>query len=883
MTSLVIVESPAKCSKIQGFLGQNFRVIATMGHIRALEQDLDAVGIDRDFEPKYSFLKEKAKAIVQLKDAASKASKIYLAADNDREGAAIAYSVCQLLKLNPLTTPRAIFTEITKTAVVKAIENPIYLDMNVVHAAQARSVLDMLIGFTMSPLLWKSVGAGLSAGRCQTPALRLVADREQAIKSFSSSTSWKVHGSWSLKKKPDFVFEAHLDADLDDEESARNYMENHHLTDTDATILSNEVKNWSESAPLPLITSTLQQQSSTLFRTNPKLTMSSAQRLYEAGHITYMRTDKAVLCEEAVQAAKEFIGAKWGADYVSKQTVNEKPKGKGKSTRIKKSTTTTATTENTTTKSKDEPVKAQEAHEAIRPTHFETITLPFNEDWSAIDRKIYTIIWLRAVQSCMSDVRGEQRNLQFLADGDTETDGFVWKASWRRTLFEGWRKASTKETEVKEEKEESEGTKEEIDIDKAKKEWEHSGTLLPKKKLIWSTLEAEPHVTKAAQRYSEATLIRDLEQFGIGRPSTFANLISTIIDKKYVEIKSFESKVMESTHLMLSSHGQWPPTQTRNQQKVGGEKDRLTPTGLGLSVLNYLLKNFTDLFEYSFTAKMESRLDNVASGTEFWKNVVRDTWTSYKDTYTTLKTAKPDNSHNQSLINSSEGERRRELGEGYVAIMTKKGPLLLREFDNDKTKTEFYGWPGTSLINDISLETAKEFIEEEVKKRNGTVLGDYNDSPILLKKGPYGSYVAWKGFSIQYVDGDTVETISKKIEDKLQNSSAARIVGCFEIRKSQYGWYMFKPSLTGHLRKFVGIPETVQLDTVSEATLISLYQIGIQSKARSGTYAQVKRTSGTSGTSGTSNASGSFRGGGRGRGGARGGGRGGARGGRGRF
>lgn len=866
MTSLVIVESPAKCSKIQGFLGQNFRVIATMGHIRALEQDLDAVGINRDFEPKYSFLKEKAKAITQLKDAASKASKIYLAADNDREGAAIAYSVCQLLKLNPLTTPRAIFTEITKTAVVKAIENPIYLDMNVVHAAQARSVLDMLIGFTMSPLLWKSVGAGLSAGRCQTPALRLVADREEAIKNFSSSTSWKVHGSWSLKTKPDVVFEAHLDADLDDEESAKNYMENHHVTDTDATILSNEVKNWSESAPLPLITSTLQQQASTLFRTNPKLTMSSAQRLYEAGHITYMRTDKAVLCEEAVQAAKELITSKWGAEYVSKQTTNENPKVKPKSTRIKKNTSTTAT-EAQTTKSKDEPVKAQEAHEAIRPTHFETSTLPFNEDWSAIDRKIYTIIWLRAVQSCMSDVRGEQRNLQFLADGDTQSDGFVWKSSWRRTLFEGWRKASTKETEVKEEteeKEEPEGTKEEINTEKAKKAWEHSGTLLPKKKLTWSTLEAEPHVTKASQRYSEATLIRDLEQFGIGRPSTFANLISTIIDKKYVEIKSFESKVMESTHLMLSSQGQWPPTHTRNQQKVGGEKDRLTPTALGLSVLNYLLKNFTNLFEYSFTAKMESRLDNVATGTEFWKDVVRDTWTSYKDKYTTLKTEKADTTNSQSLINSSEGERRRELGEGYVAIMTKKGPLLLREFDNDKNKTEFYGWPGTSLLQEISLETAKEFIEDEVKKRNGTVLGDYNDSPILLKKGPYGSYVAWKGFSIQYTDGDSLETISKKIEDKLQNSSAARMVGCFEIRKSQYGWYMFKPSLTGQLRKFVGIPDTVQLDTVSEATLISLYQIGIQSKARSGTYAQVKRTSGTSGTS---NASGSFRGGRGGRGG----------------
>ena len=306
--NLVIVESPAKCQKIQGFLGPGWRVIASMGHIRALEEDLGAVGLEADFEPRFQWLKEKSKAIASLKEAAQGVTKVYLAADDDREGEAIAYSVALLLKLPVTTTARAVFHEITEKAVKAAVAKPRVLDMNRVNAQQARAVLDMMIGYTISPLLWKHIAHAHSAGRCQTPALRLVVDREREITNFKVSSSWRVKGFWS--DLPSAMIE-----DLDDEESAQNYLENIYNV-MEGTVQKAETRPWTESAPRPLITSTLQQEASALFAMNPKFTMQAAQRLYEAGHITYMRTDKAVISEEAVTAAQTWVRAAFGVEYV---------------------------------------------------------------------------------------------------------------------------------------------------------------------------------------------------------------------------------------------------------------------------------------------------------------------------------------------------------------------------------------------------------------------------------------------------------------------------------------------------------------------------------------------------------------------------------------
>ena len=798
MSNLVIVESPAKCSKIQGFLGSEFRVIASMGHIRALEEDLDAVGISRDFEPRFHFLKDKMKAITQLKEAGSRATKIYLAADDDREGEAIAYSVCLLLKQDPKTCARSVFHEITKTAVQKAIQEPRRLDMNRVWAQQSRAVLDMLIGFTMSPLLWKSVGPGLSAGRCQTPALRLVSEREKAIQDFKTSVSWKVHGSFM---SGEFEFEAELDSELEDEESARNYMENHSVKPfTKGVINSAKTSPWSESPPLPLITSSLQQQASTLFRSNPKQTMSAAQRLYEAGHITYMRTDSAVLCDDAIAAAKAMVLSKYGEEYVGSS--------QKKKIKIKK--------EKADVLQKPE---AQEAHEAIRPTHFETIELPLNEDWSSVDRKIYRLIWLRSVQSVMSAVRGEQRTIHFIMNGDED---FVWKSTWRKTVFEGFRKADTKET-VSEEAEKT--------ADSEAEAWLSAEALALKDSVEWTKLQSEPHLTRAPQRFNEASLIRELESRGIGRPSTFASLISTIIDKKYVDKKDFESRTVDMLQLTYTEHGQSKPHEEVRQQRLGGEKDRLSPSSLGQSVIQYLLSNFHDLFEYTFTATMESRLDKIASGSEEWKGVLRDTWSSYKDKYESLKSE-------TTIVNS---DRRRELGEGIVAIQRfKEGPILLKESpDGDKDKTVFYGYPSAIPFKDITLKVAKEYIEKEAKAKEGILLGEHEGKPILIKAGPYGKYVEWTFIKIPYKNED-LDMVIGKLDEKKTSAASGKIIGDFEVRKGPYGLYMFKHTLSGKARKFVSVPDKVNLEEITESALIAIYQMGLKSKAKASTYASGK-------------------------------------------
>lgn len=824
MSNLVIVESPAKCSKIQGFLGFGWRVIASLGHIRHLKEDLDSVGIDKDFEGTWEMMKEKAKAINQIKEAAKQATTIYLASDDDREGELIAYSVCLLLKLDPATTPRAVFHEITKPAVQAAVDHPRTLDMNKVKAAEARAMLDMMVGFTISPLLWKHVAPGLSAGRCQTPALALVCDRAEAIESFTPSSSWKVHGEWSVEDSAT-SWPAALSDELEDETSAEAYLENHH-NEAGGEILSADTKPWTESPPLPLITSTLQQQASTLFRMNPKDTMRIAQRLYEAGHITYMRTDKAVLSEEAVQAAHAYIEATYGAAYVGGAV---KPKIAKKKTKAQET---------------QEGPKAQEAHEAIRPTHMETTTLPETEDWSARDRKLYHLIWLRAMQSTMAHAKGEQRTVVFVADGD-DKDDFTWRASWRRTTFDGWRRAATKETT------EGGGTSDHEDSEST---WKLATSLTPGQRVEWSRLDADPHETKAPPRFTEASLIKELEEKGIGRPSTFASLIGTIVEKAYVETKSFEAREVNIHTLHLTEHNTWPPNKEQKTVKLGGEKERLTPTPLGKSVRAFCSKHFQDLFQYEFTAQMESRLDRVAEGQEEWKQVLRDTWDAYKERYGTLKQV-------QSSTKESSA-RRREFGDNLAAVMTKKGPLLLREDPaGDKDKTTFYGWPAGVAFEDLTEAAATKYAATAGAERTGIPMGTHEGHPVIRKTGKFGTYAEWNGKTTTCSAQDSLEAVIQKFQATASN--VLRQVGQFEIRSGPYGPYMFKKDNTGPKRAFVSVPEHVNIQEVNEAQLIAIFQHELQKKARSGTYG-TSRGGGAVGGNGP-RGRGGFRGRGRGK------------------
>jgi DNA topoisomerase-1 len=791
MANLVIVESPAKCQKIQGFLGAGWRVIASMGHIRALQHSLDAVGIENDFEPKYEWIKEKSKAIKQLKDAAKDAKEIYLASDADREGNFIAYSICLLLKLNPKTTKRITFTEITEKAIKYAVQHPQTLDMNQVHAQQARAMLDMMIGFTISPLLWKYVASSLSAGRCQTPALRLVIEREDTIQDFKAASSWQLHATW---KTNGFTFESTMTDELEDEESAMNYMENIYNI-THGTITNKEIKPWSESAPQPFMTSTLQQQASALYGMNPANTMKIAQKLYEAGHITYMRTDKAVLSEEAAIAAKEWVKTAYGEEFVSQRTqVSQVSQG-----------------------------NVQEAHEAIRPTHMEAETI----QGDAYEKKLYRLIWQRTIQSVMSAARGETCHIMIQLEGDTD---FNWLSKWKRTTFEGWRRAGAvanlDDTEP---------------LLEQTTEWERVSLMKVGDKLDWTSIRAEPKESKAKGRYTEATLVRELETYGIGRPSTFASLLSAIQEREYVEIRDLPAKEVLVTEYRIQPQ-RWPPTKSETKKKSGAEKHKLVPTDLGRSVWNWLKIQFEDLFAYDFTAQMEQRLDQIAhpiqpiNDQRSWKVLLHEIWNSYRDRVKTLGTASESKDRSNPKI--------RTFANGLKAVQSKKGPILLME-GATKDATQFFGWPKDVTFDQITEEQAIQFQKDQMILRSGSDFGEWNGNRIQKRSGKFGSYLQSGSISIPFQENEPIEETVRRLEAKQAGGGgAAGVIRAFKefvIRTGPYGPYIMKPSLKKP--QFVSLPKGVDPHSLKEAEVAALYKLGLEEKKRHKTRVNVPKAS----------------------------------------
>ena len=785
--NLVIVESPAKCQKIQGFLGAGWQVIASLGHIRALKQDLTAIGLTNNFEPSYEWIKEKAKTIAQLKEAAKGAKQVYLAADRDREGEQIAYSVCLLLKLDPKTALRATFTEITETAIKHAIANPTNLDMNQVHAQQARAMLDMMIGFTISPLLWKHVAASLSAGRCQTPALRLVMEREKQIENFRSESSWILNLESNRSR---FI----MDDELEDEESAVNYLEQVHQQPI-AIVQNTTIRPWSESAPSPLITSTFQQQASALYNINPKNAMKIAQKLYEAGHITYMRTDKAVLSEEATMNASTWVKENYGEEYVQTKSMEATPK-KAKKTKGAPKAVDGAQSEAT-------PLKGQEAHEAIRPTHVEQVEI----EGDPYEKKLYKLIWQRAVQSVMSPAKGETCRVQI----KIKEDEFTWTSTAKRTIFEGWKRAGAiKNLDLNDNDNENE--KEDTT------QWKYVSSLEVGDELKWTHIMAEPKETKAQGRFTEATLVRELEQHGMGRPSTFASLLSTIQERGYVEQKDIPGMNVLLTEYTLQPQ-QWPAKKTQTKKKVGIEKNKLVPTELGRSVLQFLLQHFDDLFAYGFTATVEAQLDHVAQGLTPWKQVLQDMWSLYKDRYQTLS------STSASTVNNKVKEFVAPNG-SIKAIQSKKGPLLLKE-GKSKEDTVFYGWPSGIAFEDMTENIATTFIQSKQSEKDGSIIGEYEGESIIKKTGKFGVYIQCGTVSIPYQE-EALENIIEKIAAKKEVKQGEVAFKEYVIRTGQYGPYIMKTSLKKP--QFVSLPKGVNPADLTEKEVEALYKLGLESK-----------------------------------------------------
>jgi DNA topoisomerase-1 len=750
---LLIVESPAKCSKIQSFLGAGWQVMASMGHIRGLVEKLDAVGIDRDWTPLYEEMVTKKDQIAKLKKAA-KGADVWLATDDDREGEGIAWHICQILKLDPATTPRIVFHEITKTAIQEAVAQPRRLDMNRVNAQQARAMLDLLVGFTISRVLWKRVAPRLSAGRCQTPALRLVAERDAEIAGHTARNFWRLRGVLAGSQPIEAAGEWA-------EEECRKFLKP--TETTEVVFLSTKERQAISNAPAPLITSTLQQEASALHGLGPKATMAAAQKLYEAGHITYMRTDNAILSAEAAEAIRSQVRETWGEEYVGSEGQHQG------GTKVSKGTT-------------PDP---QAAHEAIRPTHPELTEV---DDMDPVHKTVYRLIWRRAMQSQMAPAKSQVRTAALHVSA---IPTLSWSAEQSKPLFEGWRivERSAKSEESRK---------------AALALWDAwTPTWSPKKTTHWSQLVGEEVFTKPPSRYTEATLIRELEKRGIGRPSTFASLVSTLFDREYVEKTNLEGKVYETRTLLLEPSK--TPKETKESHKSGADKNKITATPLGVSVIECLSKDFGDLFAYEFTAGMEGGLDKISEGSKAWKSILQETWDTYKERYATAIAEKDTR---QVDVGDTEGTR---------VVQTKKGPLLVRK-KADGT-AEFAALPrGITAANVEKLTTEKieEAFAAAAEAKEGELLGVWSEEEIRKKKGPYGWYVQAGELRVPWKAEDTLETLQAKLEAK--RDAFERTVGPYTIKKGPYGFYFYKKVAKGKPR-FIGVPKDADPATIPEAEL----------------------------------------------------------------
>jgi DNA topoisomerase-1 len=663
--------------------------------------------------------------------------------------------------------------------------------MDKVNAQQARAMLDLLVGFTISKVLWSRVGPKLSAGRCQTPALRLVAERDAEVENHTATAYWRLSGTVASTGKP--LLEIQASEDLSTAEEATDALRVVH-TNTAVTVDAVKTSVSTSAPPKPYITSTLQQDASSLHGLGPKATMQAAQKLYEAGHITYMRTDNPLLSQEAATAIRALVAERHGADYVGapgQHTMTEEaPKNKSKTTT---------------------PV-AQAAHEAIRPTHPEKE--PDIDD--PTQKRVYRLIWRRAMESQMSAARTEVKRATLVIDADKDR---VWNTEITKLVFEGWKILEPRSDEA---------------VEKEKLLWDSWKTLLvPNAKLHWTTLSADEQFTKPKGRYTEASLISDLEKKGIGRPSTFASLVSTIMERDYVEKTNAEGKTQESTHLTIKPSC-WPPTTRTEAHKVGAEKNKLRATPLGRSVSDFLAREYADLFNYQFTATMEQRLDEISQGTHPWKSLLQTTWLTYKDRYIAATAT--------GAAKAAKAAKERELAPGIKVILSRKGPLFVKDPPAGSPKTAkatFAPLQPPMTFESATLEQATAAFASATQAKAGELLGHLESDEIRKKTGPYGPYAECKGARVPLKGDETLEKIQEKLVAKISFTTATdgvapfeRTVGDYRIKRGPYGLYFYKHTLKRVT--FVKFPATLDAEKITLADLNGLYSAGIANKRRFG-------------------------------------------------
>ncbi len=728
--NLVIVESPAKAKTIEGFLGKDFTVKSSYGHVRDLPASKLGVDIDKGFVPNYEVPPDKQQVLTDLRKLAKGADTVWLATDEDREGEAISWHLAESLKLKEADYKRIVFHEITKGAITKAIEQPRGIDQNLVNAQQARRVLDRLVGFELSPLLWKKVKPALSAGRVQSVAVRLIVEREQEIKAFKPDSSYRVVAVFNVVHNGQQVkVRAELPKKFSTKDKAEAFLVK--CKDSAFTVSSVETKPAKKSPAPPFTTSTLQQEAARKLGFSVSRTMLLAQKLYEQGKITYMRTDSVNLSGSAMAMAKEEIEKAYGEDYVKLRRYATKSKG------------------------------AQEAHEAIRPTFMQQKSV--TGDSGA--QKLYELIWKRTLASQMSDARLEKTTINI--DVSKAAEHFV--ATGEVIKFEGFLKVYLESTDDDED--------------------EKTVGLLPPlqdgQELSLLEIIATERFSKHQPRYTEASLVKKLEELGIGRPSTYAPTISTIQKRAYVVKESREGH-KRKYHVVTLRDGQIKDEE--KQEVTGAEKNKLFPTDIGTVVNNFLMQYFTEIMDYHFTAKVERQFDEVAEGKKDWHKVIKDFyWPFHEQVENTLQTS--EKQKGERLLGKDP-----QSGENVYARIGRFGSMIQIGESNQEEKPRFASLRKDQSLNTITLDEAMELFKLPRKA------GEYEGKEMVASVGRFGPYIRHDGkfYSIPKEEDPLTISADKAIEviENKREADRQRIIKTFDeepgiqILKGRWGPYI---------------------------------------------------------------------------------------------
>ena len=773
--NLVIVESPAKAKTIEKFLGKDFKVMSSYGHIRDLKKKELSID-EKTFEPDYEIPEDKKKIVTELKKNAKVAKKIWLASDEDREGEAISWHLCEVLGLDEEKTSRIVFHEITQPAILEAIQTPRHLDMNLVNAQQARRVLDRLVGFKLSPVLWRKVKPALSAGRVQSVAVKLIVEREREIQSFKSEPYYRINATF-------FVIEANgsrnevkaeLDRRFNSHDEAMAFLEKCKNADF---VVENIVKKPLKRVPAPpFTTSTLQQEAARKLGFTVSQTMMVAQRLYESGRITYMRTDSVNLSSLAINASKKEIVESYGADYSYPRKFHTHSKG------------------------------AQEAHEAIRPTFINTEGF----DWTSQERRLYDLIWKRTIASQMADAQIERTTVTIDINGAEEK--FV--ANGEVIIFDGFLKVYRES------------------VDDESMSGQDAVSVLPalriNDKMERGEIVSTERFSQGPVRYTEASLVHKMEELGIGRPSTYAPTISTIQQREYVQ--KGDKKGEERSYVINTLKGNAITTRKRKEM-VGSEKGKLLPTDIGIVVNDFLQKNFPDIMDYNFTAKVENQFDQIAEGKEEWKDMMKKFDHKFEPIVENVV---------QQRSEHKAGERQLgvdpKTGKPVFVKIGRFGPVVQIGSADDEEKPRFSQLPKDKSIETITLKEALELFK---LPRN---LGDYDGSKVSVGVGRFGPYVLHdKKYVSLPKDEDpmtiTLETAVELIEEKRKQEKERHIKTFdedpkLELLKGRYGPYLSYDGKNYHIDK--KLQERALVGDMEYAECIDMIKNAPEPKARRG-------------------------------------------------